>query len=70
MIVAAIVTALAGCASKGDVQMVQGEVSLLRAESARNDSTRAALLGDIIRQQQGILDSLDCHPAGRRPVQG
>lgn len=61
----AILTAVAGCASKGDVQMVQGEVSLLRAESARRDSTRAAQLGDIIRQQQGILDSLN---ATRRAV--
>ena len=32
---------LAGCASKGDVQMVQGEVALLKAEMARRDSARA-----------------------------
>ncbi|MGH7499169.1 MAG: tetratricopeptide repeat protein [Gemmatimonadales bacterium] len=55
---AALLMVLAGCVSKGDVQMVQGEVSLLRAESARRDSTRAAQLADVIRLQQSILDSL------------
>jgi tol-pal system protein YbgF len=54
----ALVLPLAGCATKGDVQMVQGEVSLLRAESARRDSTRAAQLADVIRLQQSIMDSL------------
>jgi tol-pal system protein YbgF len=55
---AALLSPLAGCATKGDVQMVQGEVSLLRAENARRDSTRAAQLADVIRLQQGIMDSL------------
>jgi tol-pal system protein YbgF len=49
---------LASCVSKGDVQMVQGEVALLRAESARRDSARAAELGEVIRMQQAIMDSL------------
>lgn len=49
---------LAGCASRGDVQMVQGEVALLRAEISRRDSARAAQLGEVIRMQQGMLDSL------------
>lgn len=49
---------LTGCATKGDVQMVQGEVSLLKAEMARRDSTRAAQLGEVIRMQRGIMDSL------------
>jgi tol-pal system protein YbgF len=49
---------LAGCASRGDLQMVQGEVALLRAEVARRDSARAAQLGEVIRMQQGIIDSL------------
>ena len=49
---------LIGCASKGDVQMVQGEVSLLKAEMARNDSTRSAQLAEVIRMQRGIMDSL------------
>jgi tol-pal system protein YbgF len=57
--------ALAGCATKGDVQMVQGEVALLKAEMARRDSTRADQLSDVIRMQQGILDSLG---ATRRSV--
>ena len=49
---------LAGCASRGDVQMVQGEVALLRAEMSRRDSARAAQLGEVIRMQQGMMDSL------------
>jgi tol-pal system protein YbgF len=58
-------TALAGCVSKGDVQMVQGEVALLRAEVARRDSARAADLDEVIRLQRQVMDSL---AAGRRAV--
>jgi tol-pal system protein YbgF len=49
---------LAGCASKGDVQMVQGEVGLLKAEMARRDSARAAELGQVIQLQRQVMDSL------------
>ena len=56
---------LAGCASKGDVQLVQGEVALLRAETLRRDSTRAAQLSDLIETQRAIMDSLT---ATRRTV--
>lgn len=57
--------AVAGCVSKGDVQMVQGEVALLRAEVARRDSARAADLDEVIRLQRQVMDSL---AAGRRAV--
>jgi len=50
--------AAAGCVSKSDVQMVQGEVALLRAETLRRDSTRAAQLTEVIQMQQRIMDSL------------
>jgi len=50
--------ALGGCATKGDVQMVQGEVSLLKAEMARRDSSRAAQLQQVILLQQQVMDSL------------
>lgn len=49
---------LTACASPSDVRQVQNEVALLRAESARQDSARAARLGEIIRLQQRIMDSL------------
>jgi len=49
---------LVACASPSDVRRVQNEVALLRAESARQDSARAARLGEIIRLQQRIMDSL------------
>jgi len=52
------VSGLAGCVSKGDLQLVQGEVALLRAESLRRDSTRAAQLGEVIQMQRQIMDSL------------
>jgi tol-pal system protein YbgF len=57
-LVAAGLSPLAACATSGDVRRVQNEVALLRAESARQDSARAARLGEIIRLQQRILDSL------------
>jgi tol-pal system protein YbgF len=56
---------LAGCASKGDVQMVQGEVGLLKAEMARRDSARAAQLSEVVQLQRQIMDSLT---ANRRAV--
>ncbi len=58
-------TALAGCVSKGDIQMVQGEVALLRAEVARRDSARAADLNQVIQLQRQVMDSLG---ASRRAV--
>jgi tol-pal system protein YbgF len=48
----------AGCVSKGDVQAVQQDVALFKAESARRDSARAAQLAGIIELQQRIMDSL------------
>ena len=56
---------LTGCATKGDVQTVQGEVALLKAEMARRDSSRAAQLTDVIRMQQAVMDSIT---ATRRAV--
>ena len=54
----AVAAGLAGCVSKSDVQMVQGEVSLLRAETLRRDSTRAAQLGEVIQLQRQMMDSI------------
>jgi tol-pal system protein YbgF len=57
---------LGGCgASKTDVQMVQGEVVLLKAEMARRDSARAAQLDQVIQVQRQVMDSLN---ATRRSV--
>jgi tol-pal system protein YbgF len=62
--------ALGGCATKGDVQMAQGEVSLLKAEMARRDSARAAQLTDVIRMQQQVLDSLTANRKTVAAVKG
>lgn len=48
----------AGCATKGQVRLVEQQVAALRAQGARQDSARAAALGQVIVLQQRILDSL------------
>jgi tol-pal system protein YbgF len=60
-----VASGLPGCVSKSDVQLVQGEVALLRAETLRRDSTRAAQLGEVLQIQRQIMDSLT---ASRRAV--
>jgi tol-pal system protein YbgF len=60
-----VASGLPGCVSKSDVQLVQGEVALLRAETMRRDSTRAAQLGEVLQIQRQIMDSL---AASRRAV--
>jgi tol-pal system protein YbgF len=49
---------LAGCVSKGDIQRVQDDIALFKAETARRDSARAAQLAELIQVQQRIMDSL------------
>jgi len=58
VLIAAGLAGQAACASSGDVRRVENEVALLRAETARQDSARAVRLGEIIRLQQRIMDSL------------
>lgn len=55
---AALLLALAGCATKGQVQLVERQVALLRAQAAVQDSARAAELGRVLALQQRLLDSL------------
>jgi hypothetical protein len=50
--------ALGGCVSKGDIQRVQDDIALFKAETARRDSARAAQLAELIQVQQRIMDSL------------
>ena len=54
----ALVILLGGCAAKGDVQRVEDAVVLLRAETVREDSVRAAQLAQIIAIQGRVLDSI------------
>jgi tol-pal system protein YbgF len=56
---------LGGCVTKGDIQRVQDDVALFKAETARRDSARAAQLAELIQVQQRILDSLS---ASRKTV--
>jgi tol-pal system protein YbgF len=55
---AGLTVTLAGCVTKGDVQRVQDDIALFKAETARRDSARAAQMNELIRVQQRILDSL------------
>ena len=48
----------AGCATKGQVLLVEQQVAALRVQTTRQDSARAAELGRVIAMQQRILDSL------------
>jgi tol-pal system protein YbgF len=58
LLTAVIAAAAGGCVTKGDVQMVQADVALLKAESARRDSARAAQLAEVMQLQQRLMDSL------------
>jgi tol-pal system protein YbgF len=58
------------CASPSDVRRVQNEVSLLRAETARQDSARGARLAEIVRMQQRIMDSLQATQLAVRSLKG
>ena len=49
---------LGGCVTKGDVQQVQDDIALFKAETARRDSSRAAQLTQVIQMQQRVMDSL------------
>jgi tol-pal system protein YbgF len=49
---------LGGCITKGDIQQVQDDIALFKAETARRDSARAAQLAELIQVQQRIMDSL------------
>ena len=62
---ASFLVALPACASKGQVRLLESEVSSMRIETARRDSSRAAALAAVIGLQQRILDSLG---AGREAL--
>jgi tol-pal system protein YbgF len=55
---AGLASCLAACVTKSDVQRVQDDIALFKAETARRDSARAAQLNEVIRAQQRVLDSL------------
>jgi tol-pal system protein YbgF len=58
------------CVSPSDIQQVETQVSLLRTESARQDSARAAQLGELIRLQQRIMDSLASSRTAMKSLRG
>jgi tol-pal system protein YbgF len=55
---AGVAAGLSGCVTKSDVQRVQDDIALFKAESARRDSSRAAQLTQVIQMQQRVMDSL------------
>lgn len=57
LLIAALIGA-GGCATKGMVRQVETQLQVLRVESTRRDSARAAELARVIRLQQQVMDSL------------
>ncbi|MEO8088932.1 MAG: tetratricopeptide repeat protein [Gemmatimonadales bacterium] len=55
---AGVLGGLGGCVTKGDIQQVQDDVALFKAETTRRDSARAAQLTQVIQIQQRVMDSL------------
>jgi tol-pal system protein YbgF len=55
---AGVVAGLGGCVTKSDIQRVQDDVALFKAETARRDSARAAQLTQVIQVQQRVMDSI------------
>jgi tol-pal system protein YbgF len=55
---AGVLVGLGGCVTKGDIQQVQDDVALFKAETTRRDSARAAQLTQVIQIQQRVMDSL------------
>ena len=58
MLGAGALAGLGGCVTKSDIQRVQDDVALFKAETARRDSARAAQLTQVIQVQQRVMDSL------------
>lgn len=46
------------CVTKSDIQQIQTDIALSKAELGRRDSVRAAQLNDVLRMQQTLYDSL------------
>jgi tol-pal system protein YbgF len=63
--VLAALALLSACATKGQVELLQNEVHVMRIENARRDSARAAALAVVLRLQDQIVDSI---AAGREAL--
>lgn len=50
---------VAGCATKGQMQRIETQLAMQQREQERRDSTMAAMLVDVMRNQQSTLDSLE-----------
>lgn len=57
-VLAAGLLVAAGCATPGQVRQVETQIRVLRAETARQDSVRAAELARIIRLETALFDSI------------
>lgn len=49
---------VAGCATKGQMQRIETQLAMQQREQERRDSTMAAMLVDVMRNQQSTIDSL------------
>src|ERR671910_532916 len=70
MLRAGVMAGRSACVSKGDVQLVQDDIALLKAETARRDSARAAQLTQVIQMQQRVMDSLMINRKATTQIRG
>ena len=70
MLGAGVMAGLSACVTKGDLQQVQDDVALLKAETARRDSARAAQLTQVIQMQQRVMDSLTVNRKATTQIRG
>ena len=66
----ALASLVGACALKSDVKRVENEVVLLKAETARMDSARAAQLREVIAFQQRIMDTVAAGQQTLRAIRG
>lgn len=70
LVTLAAVGLAAACATPGQVRRVETQVAVLRAQTAREDSARAAELSRIIAMQERILDSVTSTREALRQFRG
>ena len=53
-----LLLSVAGCATKGQMQRIETQLAMQQREQERRDSTMAAMLVDVMKNQQNTIDSL------------
>jgi tol-pal system protein YbgF len=70
LLVPLVALAAGACASRGDIRVLQNDLSIMRAEAAMNDSSHRAQLARIDAQLNGVRDSVRAANARLYKFQG